>query len=126
MKKWIQALPQIAIIIFFTWLGKSLVYFFHLNIPGSLIGLGLLFLSLQLGWIQLNWVEAGTTLLFSEMLLFFVPTVVGMMKYPWLIGIKGLFILFIVFSGTALVMISTGVVSERFLKPEEVKQRDAA
>jgi len=124
MKKRMLALSQILILVFFSLLGKWMVTFFQLQIPGSLVGMALLFASLHLGWIRLNWVEAGAGMLFSEMLLFFVPTVVGIVKYPWLIGVKGLFVLFIVVSGTALTMISTGVVANRFLKPGEVKQHD--
>ncbi|ASK63774.1 murein hydrolase regulator LrgA [Virgibacillus phasianinus] len=125
MKKWILAIPQISLIMVFTCLGKLIVNLFPLHIPGSIVGLVLLFLSLQLGWIKLNWVETGAALLFSEMMLFFVPAVVGVMNYPWLIGMKGLLVLLVVFSGTALVMISTGVVSSSLLKPRVVKQHDA-
>lgn len=123
MKKWIQALPQLLLLLIFTWLGKAAVALFHLHIPASLIGLGLLFCSLHLGWIRLKWVEMGAALLFSEMILFFIPSVVGIVKYPWLLGTKGLMVLLVVLSGTALVMISTGVVADRLLKLGEVKQR---
>jgi holin-like protein len=85
----------------------------------------LLFICLQLGWIRLHWVEAGAALVFSQMILFFVPAIAGIMQYPWLLGIKGLLVLIVVVSGAALVMISTGVVAERMFKLGEVKRRDS-
>jgi holin-like protein len=123
VNKWIKALPQLLLLLLFTWLGKAIVALFHLQIPASLIGLGLLFATLQLGWVRLQWVEAGAALLFAEMILFFLPSVVGIIQYPWLLGVKGLLVLLVVLSGTAFVMISTGVVSDRLLRMGEVKQR---
>lgn len=126
MKKWLSALLQIGLLLGFTWLGKGVAYALHLPIPGSLLGLLLLFLCLHMGWVRLQWVEAGATLLFSQMILFFVPSLVGIMQYPWLFGIKGLLVLIVVVSGSALVMVSTGAVAERVFnsKRGEVKQRD--
>jgi len=125
MKSWLSALPQILLLSAFAWVGKWLSAALQLHIPGSLIGMGLLFLCLQLGWIRLNWVEAGTTLLFSQMILFFVPAIAGIMQYPWLLGIKGLLVLIVVVSGAALAMISTGAVAEGLFRLSEVKRRDS-
>ncbi|WP_106498381.1 CidA/LrgA family protein [Lentibacillus sp. Marseille-P4043] len=124
MKKWLTILLNISLIIAFTWIGKGIVAITHIPIPGSIIGMVLLFFGLQSGWIKLSWVEAGAALLISEMLLFFIPAVVGFMQYSWMFGIKGLVILFIVVSGTALMMISTGVISEKILarKSGEVRR----
>ncbi|WNC15714.1 CidA/LrgA family protein [Brevibacillus brevis] len=125
MKRWLSALPQILLLLMFAWAGKWLSAVWQLHVPGSLIGMVLLFLCLQLGWIRLNWVEAGATLLFSQMILFFVPAIAGIMQYPWLLGIKGLLVLIVVVSGAALVMISTGVLAERVFRAGEVKQHDS-
>lgn len=125
MKSWLSALPQILLLFVFAWAGKWLSATLPLHIPGSLIGMVLLFICLQLGWIRLHWVEAGAALVFSQMILFFVPAIAGIMQYPWLLGIKGLLVLIVVVSGAALVMISTGVVAERVFKLGEVKRRDS-
>ncbi|RNB92410.1 murein hydrolase regulator LrgA [Brevibacillus fluminis] len=130
MKKWLHAFPQICLILLFSLIGKAFVAYTHIGIPSSLIGLALLFFSLQLGVVRLNWVEAGAAILFADMLLFFVPAVVGIMKFPWLIGVKGLFVLLIVMCGTGLAMMVTGVVSDRLLRVRirsgEVKTHAAA
>lgn len=125
MKKWLYALSQMLLLLGFALLGKWLSAALQIHVPGSLIGLGLLFLCLHLGWIRLQWVEAGATLLFACMILFFVPSIVGIIQYPWLLGARGLLVLAVVVSGTALVMISTGVLAERMFRSSEVKQRDS-
>ncbi len=116
LKKGLMILFQIGVITVFTWIGKYIVSLLHVPIPGSIIGMILLFFGLHSGLIKLNWVQAGATLIISEMMLFFIPAVVGFMQYSWIFGIKGLSILFIVVSGTALMMIATGVISERILE----------
>lgn len=121
LKKWILNLLQIVIIIFFTLLGQFIVSFFNLNIPESIVGLVLLLISLHMGWIKLDWVEAGSAFLFSEMLLFFIPAIVGIMNYPWLIGTKGILVLLAVIVGTTLAMVTTGIVSKTLLKLKAVK-----
>lgn len=124
MKKTWTILIQIGIIFIFNWLGQTIAAVSGLPIPGSIIGFLLLFGSLYTGLIQLNWIEAGTALLISEMMLFFIPSLVGFMEHSWMFGMKGLFILFIILSGTAVMMITTGIVSEKMLQKQagEVKR----
>lgn len=123
LPKFVTALPQVLLLLVFAWVGKWLAQALQMPIPGSLIGMGLLFLCLRFGWIRLRWVEAGAALLFSHMILFFVPAIAGIMQYPWLLGGKGLLVLLVVMSGSALVMISTGFVAERLFKLGEAKRR---
>ena len=122
LNKWLLKLLQIIVIICFTLLGQLIVSSFNLHIPGSIIGLVLLLACLHLEWVKLDWVEAGSALLFSEMLLFFIPAMVGIMNYPWLIGSKGILVLLTVIIGTTLAMVSTGIVSKALLKLKAVKQ----
>lgn len=123
LKKGLTILLQIGVIIAFTWIGDYIVSLLHVPIPGSIIGMILLLFGLHLRLIKLNWVQAGATLIISEMMLFFIPAVVGFMEYSWIFGIKGLSILFIVVSGTALMMIATGVISDRILERKDGEAR---
>lgn len=112
-------LLQMGIIFIFNWLGQMIVAVSGLPIPGSIIGFLLLFVSLYTGLIQLSWIEAGTALLISEMLLFFIPSLVGFIEHSWMFGLKGLFILFIILSGTTIMMITTGIISEKMLQKQD-------
>lgn len=123
LRRILTVLFQIGIIIAFTWAGKWIALLLPIPVPGSVIGMALLFTALHQGLIHLNWVQAGATLLISEMLLFFIPAVVGFMQYTWMFGVKGISVLFIVISGTALMMITTAIISEKILERESGEAR---
>ncbi|WP_419880899.1 CidA/LrgA family protein [Peribacillus sp. B-H-3] len=55
--KWIKKVLQIIFISLFLAAGEILSGFLHFPIPGSIVGLLLLFLFLQLKWIKIKWVE---------------------------------------------------------------------
>src|SRR5699024_2331639 len=112
-------LLQLGIIFRFNWLGQTIAAVSVLPILGSSIGSVLLSGSLYIGLIQLNWIEAGTALFISEMMLFFIPSLVGFIEHSWMFGMKGIFILFIILSGTAIMMITTGVISEKMLQKQD-------
>ena len=38
-------------------LGEAAVWILGLKLPGSIVGMGLLFAALQAGWVKLSWVE---------------------------------------------------------------------
>ncbi|MCS7012462.1 MAG: CidA/LrgA family protein [Chloroherpetonaceae bacterium] len=52
-----------------------------LPIPGSIIGLLLLLLSLSVGAVKLEWIKPASDVLLRNLSLFFVPPGVGLMLY---------------------------------------------
>lgn len=72
---------QLVIIILYSYIGDSLASYFSLSIPGSIIGLLLLFASLQLGVLKLRWVEDAGNWLKGNIAFFFVPVTVSIMTY---------------------------------------------
>jgi holin-like protein len=84
-----------------------------LPLPGSVVGVLVLFALLLLGVVKLRWVERGADLLLSAMALFFVPAVVASMRVvPGLkSSLPGIAVVMVV--TTALVMAVTGVIAER-------------
>lgn len=109
--KIIQICVQILFISSFLLLGNGISYIAHLSIPGSVIGLILLFLALYFHLIPLKMVDVGAKVLTAELLLFFIPSAVGVMNTPDLIGLTGLKLMFIIFISTLLVMLCTGIVA---------------
>ena len=87
-----------------------------LPLPGSVVGVLLLFLGLATGVVRLAWVERGADLLLSALALFFVPSVVASVRL--LPGLKASLpgIAAVMVVTTALVMVVTGVVAERLSK----------
>lgn len=100
-----------------TWISDT----FHWKIPGSIIGLVLLFICLKTHIIQLKWVDAGAGFLTGELLLFFVPAAVGVIQYDEVFGIIGIKLICVIILSTIIVMATTGFVSERFAKGDASK-----
>ena len=62
-------------------LGKGIQAFSHVAIPGSIIGMLILFVVLSMGLIPSHWVKDSCHLLIRHMALLFVPVGVGLMNY---------------------------------------------
>jgi holin-like protein len=91
----------------------------HLPVPGSLLGIIVIFILLQTNVIQLNWVDLGAKWLIAEMLLFFIPSAVGVIQYKSLMLSNGLRILLVIMSSSIMVMACAGVIAQKLAKPTE-------
>ncbi|SFB21483.1 holin-like protein [Cohnella sp. OV330] len=85
----------------------------RLPIPGSILGLLALFALLELKIVKLAWIELGAEWLVAQMLLFFVPATVGIVRYKPLIVESGVAILATILLSTAIVMAIAGLTGER-------------
>ncbi len=88
-------------------------------LPGNVTGMILIFLALQTGLVQLEWIKSGSDLLLKHMALFFVPPGVGLILYFDLIGRYWPAIVTSSVVSTLLVMWVTG-----FLYQKMTKKRD--
>lgn len=111
MKKIAQGILQIGVLLLFSVGMNVLMGWLHWPIPGSIFGMLLLFILLQAKIIRLSWIEIGASWLLAELLLFFIPSAVGVMDYLPLLEHDGMSILFIVLLGTFIVMAVTGLVA---------------
>ncbi|MEK5469168.1 CidA/LrgA family holin-like protein [Paenibacillus sp. FSL R7-0210] len=119
MKKIALGLLQVAGLTVFSLLVNGLTTLLHIPLPGSIIGMILLFLLLESGVIRLNWVEAGASWLLAELLLFFIPSAIGVMNYSKLLESFGLQVLAVVLVGTFAVMASSGLLTGMIYKVKE-------
>ena len=55
-------------------LGEAAVWILGLKLPGSIVGMALLFAALQAGWVKLSWVEELADILMANLTLFLVQT----------------------------------------------------
>ncbi|WP_088185730.1 CidA/LrgA family holin-like protein [Desulfosporosinus sp. FKA] len=106
------ALIQIGILYIFSFVGSFLGKLLHLNFPGSLIGMGILFILLRLEIFPYNWVVIGGNWLLAELLLFFIPSVVAIMQYIQFLHQDGLDLFIIILISTVAVMVSSGLTAE--------------
>jgi holin-like protein len=121
MASWIKAAGQVAFFIVFSWCINGLTELFRWNIPGSIVGIVILFGLLQTKIIKLEWIDLGAKWLIAETLLFFTPSAVGIVQYKDLIVNSGARILIVILGSILIVMAATGLLAERLSKPKETK-----
>lgn len=119
MKKVLLAVIQVAGLMGFSLFMNRLVVWMHLPIPGSILGIFVLFLLLQFRIVKLEWVELGANWLLAELLLFFIPAAVGVMNYIPLLEQDGIRILAVVILSTLIVMVSSGLLAGALSKRKE-------
>lgn len=112
---------QVALLLLFSLAMNFLAKALHLPIPGSILGIIVLFALLKLNIIKLSWIETGANWLLAELLLFFIPAAVGVMKYFPLLEHDGVRIMIVVIASTVTVMASSGLVASRIAKRKEQK-----
>ncbi|MBY5021318.1 CidA/LrgA family protein [Streptococcus suis] len=71
---------QFMIILIFSFLGEAISSLFHLPIPGSIIGLILLFLALEFKVIRLRHINTVGNFLLANMTILFLPAAVGIIE----------------------------------------------
>lgn len=103
-------------ILFFYFLGELVSILINGFLPGSVIGMILLFLSLFFKIIKPEYVKSAATVITKNMAVFFVPVAVGLMAYAGLLSESLMAIVFAIGISTILTMITVALVQERFEK----------
>ena len=62
-------------------IGEAVSHFVKIGLPGSIVGMLLIFIALKMKLIKLNTVKPASDVLVKYMMLFFVPFGVGLMMY---------------------------------------------
>ncbi|OEH91769.1 CidA/LrgA family protein [Bacillus solimangrovi] len=110
--KWVRFISQIAILFGFYYIGVGIQVVLNLFIPGSIIGMLLLFVLLKMNVIKLKWIDGGASFLLSHLPLLFIPVTVGIIDYFSLFKGKGFLSLIVVILSTVIVMISSAYASQ--------------
>lgn len=103
-----KILRQLLTILIICIVGEVLNKVVHIPLPGSIIGMILLFVLLLLGIIKLKMIEDISKFLLDHLAFFFIPAGVGLIAYVGILKKNLLPILVICFVTTFLVMIITG------------------
>ena len=112
-------IAQLAFLWLIYQLGQFISKFFHLPVPGNVLGMMILFLLLSLKIVKINWVEKGALFLNKHLAFFFVPIAVGLMTYTPLLKESGLALAVILFGSSIIGMAITGGVSQ-FLSAKQI------
>lgn len=103
---------QVLILIAISVAGKWLQNYFHLPIPGSLVGLILLFALLYFSILPVKWFEVGAEKLVAFIPLFLIPSTTGVINYGSFFLHKGSIVVLAVIISTLLILIVSGSVSQ--------------
>lgn len=103
----VQIVIQIALLMLFWWVGSLLQRWLNLPISAGVVGLFLVLIGLLSGVFKLQWIKTGSDFILGELVLFFIPCVVGLMNYKTLFITEGWQLLSAVVLGTICVMVFT-------------------
>lgn len=112
----ISLLRSAFIILAFLLIGKWITYLIAWAIPGSVIGLILLFIALSTRVIPLDWVKPTGDLLLGYMTLFFVPVGVALLNYSELLSQYWAAILLSSIVSTVVVLLIVGLCYQKLIK----------
>jgi len=98
----LKVTAQLLFLIGLWWIGSFIQQFFHLPISAGVIGLILLLFALMSGMIK-----SGADFILAELVLMFIPCVVGLVKYKQLFLTQGWQLILAVVLGTLCVMVMT-------------------
>ncbi|MCP1661292.1 CidA/LrgA family protein [Neisseria perflava] len=93
-------------------LGEGAVLLAGIKLPGSIVGMGILFAALQLGWVKVEWIRQLADVLMANLTLFLVPPCVAIISYLDLIARDWFSILTATAVSTVCVLLVTGKVHE--------------
>ncbi len=111
MKKGVIIIGQLFLLWVIYYASTWLVTFFHVPLPGSVLGMIVLFTLLATGIVKEEWLLAATTPLLKHLSFFFIPIAVELMEWGDLFLQKGhLLFLPLVVSTLVALLVTGGVV----------------
>ena len=119
----IRTIVQIGIIILFYLVGEYIVSITGIIIPGSIIGLVLLWFSLYLKIVNVKYIEKGASFMLAFLTLFFIPSTVAVINYPELLTVSGGLLILAVIMSTIFALVITGKVS-RIIEEKEKQKKE--
>jgi len=129
MKKGGKFTIQLLILIVIYQVGNMIASFFHLQIPGNVIGIVLLLALLSLGVIKVEQIELAAGWLLKHLGFFFIPISVGLMTIGDIVKAKGWMLLGILFISAFIGIITAGKTTQFVIsksEKEQVKYHDHA
>ena len=118
----IKLILQLALIMLITFIGTEVQKLLHIPLAGSIVGLMLFFLLLQVKIIPESWINVGADFLLKTMVFFFIPSVVGIMDVASNITMNYILFFIVIIIGTCLVALSSGYIAEKMLEKSNTRK----
>lgn len=104
VKKYVTIIFHVVLLYGFSLVGEWLQHLLHIPLPGSIIGLLLLWAALSLKLFRLQWIESGAYFLLAYLPLYLIPATVGVMNYGHVFVGKGFLLIPITMISTFVTM----------------------
>ncbi|MGG1572357.1 CidA/LrgA family protein [Fictibacillus sp. NRS-1165] len=114
---------QFGIILMALGAGNAASAFFHLPLPGSIIGMFLLLAGLLTGIVKLEWVEGAANYHLRHMTLLFIPPVVGLFLNWGTVHVQIWKVLIVLSLSSLCILLGTGFSVEYYEKRK--RRRDS-
>lgn len=115
-------LLQVLILVAVWWTADTLVRWAGVPLPGGVVGLFAVLGLLLAGWLPLHRIDQGAQWLLADMLVFFIPAVVAMVRYQELLKSEGLKLAAVIVLGNACVMLATALTVEWIARRRRTRQ----
>lgn len=102
-----QIILQLSFLVIIWWVASIIQNKLNLPVSAGVIGLLLVLFALLSGLFKLQWIKTGSDFILGELVLLFIPCVVGIIKYKDLFLTQGWQLILAVFIGTICVMVAT-------------------
>lgn len=102
-----QIILQLSFLVIIWWVASIIQRTLNLPVSAGVIGLLLVLFALLSGLFKLQWIKTGSDFILGELVLLFIPCVVGIIKYKDLFLTHGWQLILAVFIGTICVMLAT-------------------
>jgi holin-like protein len=106
---------HIALLTVFYWFGIWIQNTFELVIPGSIIGMLLLFLALTMKVVPVRYIDKGSIFILRHMPLMFLPVTVGILQFLDVFSGIGILLIFITLCSTIMVMVVSGFLAQKLV-----------
>ncbi len=113
--RYVTILSQIVLLCGISLVGNEITRFFHFGIPGNILGLGILFLLLECKILSVTWIEDGASFLIAELLLFFIPSAIGVIQFKAILMNQFVSLGVVIALSTLAVVLFVGVLTEAIL-----------
>ena len=112
MRKILLTLLQIGVFYVISYLANITADALHLPVPGTMLAIVVVFILLRTGVVKLAWLSSGADFLIANLVLFFIPSAVVLMKHTEYLAVHVTGILLVVVLGTFLIMAFSGIMTE--------------
>lgn len=107
---------QICLLCGISVLGNFIAKVVPIGIPGNIIGIFILLILLERKVIRMDRIEKGANFLIAELLLFFIPSAIGVMQFQDVLQSDWMQIVFVIVTSTAAVLFFVALTAEALLR----------